>query len=65
MTDREEDKIQDQEADSPCEPCGQDPAGCGGCGAGRKRTDTLWYIIAALAILLIAILIGKSGGSGT
>ncbi|HPX93226.1 MAG TPA: hypothetical protein PK646_03175 [Bacillota bacterium] len=54
-----------QPTPNPCAACDEDPAGCSGCGSHRKRVDTWWYIIAVLAVLLIAVLIVRFKSGST
>ncbi|NLB28051.1 MAG: hypothetical protein GX819_03795 [Clostridiaceae bacterium] len=69
MEDQEEKEIlepdEKKEAEEACASCDERAAGCGGCGSERKRADTWWYVIAFLAILLVAILIKRFGSGST
>ncbi len=69
MEDQERKEIlnpdQKKETEEPCAGCDEQVTGCGGCGSKRKRIDTWWYIIAVLAILLVALLIRRFSSGST
>ena len=69
MEDQEEKEIlepdEKKEAEEACASCDERAAGCGGCGSKRKRVDTWWYVIAILAILLVALLVKRFGSGST
>lgn len=57
----DDDEIVDK--DDLCALCDDEEAGCGGCGKKKGRADTVWFIIAIIVILLIAILLRPAGGT--
>ncbi|NLA95836.1 MAG: hypothetical protein GX838_03225 [Clostridiaceae bacterium] len=69
MEDQKEEEIlnpdEKKEVEEPCAACDEQVTGCSGCGSRRKRVDTWWYVIALLAILLVAILIRRFGSGST
>ncbi len=62
---KQEQETEPKAADDPCAGCGDESFGCSGCGSGKRRVDPWWFIIAVLAVVVVALLIAKFKSGST